>query len=374
MIITKKDDITKYYDLDTFINENNIIDLEYIYFDNNRKEKVDYFRIISKISVIDRLCSIFLIRCDIFKIPEELFYLTNLKSLNLSNNNITEISKSIKNFKKLNELYISKNNISELPEEIGHLSNLNILCLSNNKLKNIPNSIGKLKNLRYLYINDNLLNSIPSEITECTKLRYILYLPQSDHFYVAPHVRRFLNEYNSSNVKFKVYSDNENIHTSSIQESLKKSIMSLSNDVITKYMDVMDFIIDQNKEDVIKNCQNKTTFLNTFLRYEDILNFVIHRIDNSDHKEELIKRLNQEIYDSKNLCFVGKITRLVNTLCGFFDDIIIGISENEQIQNIILTCLRSENIDENFTQKMKERNYSDDIIKFYLQHIHDFLD
>lgn len=374
MIITKKDDITKYYDLDTFINENNMIDLDYIYFDNNKKEKVDYFRIISKISVIDRLCSIFLIRCDIFKIPEELFYLTNLKSLNLSNNNITEISKSIKNFKNLNELYISKNNISELPDEIGHLSNLNILCLSNNKLKNIPNSIGKLKNLRYLYINDNLLDSMPSEITECTKLRYILYLPQSDHFYVATHVRRFFNEYNSSNVKFKVYSDNENIHTSSIQESLKKSIMSLSNDVITKYMDVMDFIIDQNKEDVIKNCQNKTTFLNTFLRYEDILNFVIHRIDNSDHKEELIKRLNQEIYDSKNLCFVGKITRLVNTLCGFFDDIIIGISENEQIQNIILTCLRSENIDENFTKKMKERNYTDDVIKFYLQHIHDFLD
>lgn len=374
MIITKKDDITKYYDLDTFINDNNIIDLEYIYFDNNRKEKVDYFSIISKISVIDRLCSIFLIRCDIFKIPEELFYLTNLKSLNLSNNNITEISKNIKNFKNLNELYISKNNISELPDEIGHLSNLNILCLSNNKLKNIPNSIGKLKNLRYLYINDNLLDSMPSEITECTKLRYILYLPQSDHLYLATHVRRFLNEYNSSNVKFKVYSDNENIHTSSIQESLKKSIMSLSNDVISKYIDVMDFIIDYNKEDVIKNCQNKTTFLNTFLRYEDILNFVIHRIDNSDHKEELIKRLNQEIYDSKNLCFVGKITRLVNTLCGFFDDIIIGISENEQIQNIILTCLRSENIDENFTQKMKERNYSDDIIKFYLQHIHDFLD
>lgn len=374
MIITKKDDITKYYDLDTFINDNNMIDLEYIYFDNNKKEKVDYFSIISKISFIDRLCSIFLIRCDIFKIPEELFYLTNLKSLNLSNNNITEISKNIKNFKKLNELYISKNNISELPDEIGHLSNLNILCLSNNKLKNIPNSIGKLKNLRYLYINDNLLDSIPSEITECTKLRYILYLPQSDHLYLAPHVRRFLNEYNSSNVKFKVYSDNENIHTSSIQESLKKSIMSLSNDVITKYIEVMDFIIDYNKEDVIKNCQNKTTFLNTFLRYEDILNFVIHRIDNSDHKEELIKRLNQEIYDSKNLCFVGKITRLVNTLCGFFDDIIIGISENEQIQNIILTCLRSENIDENFTQKMKERNYSDDVIKFYLHHIHDFLD
>jgi len=373
MIITKKNDITNYYDLDKFIHDGDIEDIEYIYFDNNKKEKIDCYRLFSKICIIEKLCSIFLIHCNMNEIPMELYNLTNLKSLNLNNNNISKISPNIKNLTKLTEIYMSKNKISYLPEEICHLKNLSILCISHNNLKNIPKEIGSLKNLRYCYLNDNILTTLPSDIIECTKIRYILYLPQHESFYVSPHVRRFLNEYNSYNIKFKVYSDNENIHNTSIQDSLKKSLISISNDFIMENLNLLEFIEDYNKDDIIQYCKDKTTFLNTFMRYEDILKYVISRISRSQHKDELIKRLNQEIYDSKNLCFLGKITRLVNTLCGFFDDVIIGISENEQIQNIIMTCLNSENIYDNFTKKMKERNYSDTVIQFYLQHINEYV-
>ena len=35
-------------------------------------------------------------------------------------------------------------------------------------------------------------------------------------------------------------------------------------------------------------------------------------------------------------CFTGRLSRLINVLNGFYDDIIINIGTNEQIGNIII--------------------------------------
>jgi hypothetical protein len=62
-------------------------------------------------------------------------------------------------------------------------------------------------------------------------------------------------------------------------------------------------------------------------------------------------------------------------LSGFYEDIQIGISENEQIENIILTCLRDPDNDvkSSFILKMKERGYSNEIIEQYIPYIEDYI-
>ena len=51
---------------------------------------------------------------------------------------------------------------------------------------------------------------------------------------------------------------------------------------------------------------------------------------------EIKKILNIEMLDSECKCFTGRITRLVNCLNGLSDLVKINISDNQQIENIII--------------------------------------
>lgn len=58
-------------------------------------------------------------------------------------------------------------------------------------------------------------------------------------------------------------------------------------------------------------------------------------------KSDILQRFIQEIVDSENMCMTGKITRLVNSLVGFCDDIQIQPDDPEiifQVINDILTA------------------------------------
>ena len=70
------------------------------------------------------------------------------------------------------------------------------------------------------------------------------------------------------------------------------------------------------------------------------------------------------------------MSRLVNVLNGFFEDVEITISANEQISNVILVLRSKHNlgIDDDMTDEVKEkiraeleeRGYEDDIIEVWL--------
>jgi hypothetical protein len=72
-------------------------------------------------------------------------------------------------------------------------------------------------------------------------------------------------------------------------------------------------------------------------------------------------------------CFTGRITRLVSCLCGFEEDIIIKISDNEQIGNIISRMRQKYLDDEKFKEESKkqlqELGYSIEIINEWIEHI-----
>ena len=76
--------------------------------------------------------------------------------------------------------------------------------------------------------------------------------------------------------------------------------------------------------------------------------------------------MNQEMHDALCMCFTGCLSRLINCLNGFYDDVEITIASNEQISNVITMVKRRLVEAGTFTidawrnqviQELQERNY-----------------
>ena len=79
----------------------------------------------------------------------------------------------------------------------------------------------------------------------------------------------------------------------------------------------------------------------------------------------LVKILQEEMLDTICQCFTGRMTRLVNVLNGYYDDIEIKIGTNEQISNIIVTMKNKYEGEELITKirnELEEREYDEETI------------
>jgi hypothetical protein len=66
------------------------------------------------------------------------------------------------------------------------------------------------------------------------------------------------------------------------------------------------------------------------------LKYVIGRIHENSHRDEIKLILNSEMKDDECKCFTGRISRLINCLNRFDPEIVINISDSEQISQIII--------------------------------------
>lgn len=97
---------------------------------------------------------------------------------------------------------------------------------------------------------------------------------------------------------------------------------------------------------------------------------------NKETQQELYKRVAQELDEGECKCFGGRLTRIVNILNGFFDDVIIHVSSNDQISNVILKLREKHGllIDDDMTDEVKkeirreleERGYENEVIELWL--------
>ena len=94
-----------------------------------------------------------------------------------------------------------------------------------------------------------------------------------------------------------------------------------------------------------------------------------------ENKQDILPILSQEMSDALCMCFTGRITRLVNTLSGFVPEVIMHISDNEQISNLVLLTkdkINPYNSDEHkalFQKEMEERGYSQEIIVEWMSYL-----
>jgi hypothetical protein len=115
---------------------------------------------------------------------------------------------------------------------------------------------------------------------------------------------------------------------------------------------------------------DKNVHSDLFVSCYDVFVKIYGRIISSHNCDTLIGRLDDELGDGINVCFTGKLTRLVNVLSGFYDDIHINISNTERISAIILSTLNGAKMDYTLYKicfsKLKAIGMSDDEIKKWL--------
>ena len=88
----------------------------------------------------------------------------------------------------------------------------------------------------------------------------------------------------------------------------------------------------------------------------------------------MYQRLNEEMEEADCKCYTGRLSRLVNVLNGYYDDIKINISDSEQISNIILTIKNkyeeiNDEVKKEMIKELKERGYEDDVIQVWIDNV-----
>ncbi len=138
------------------------------------------------------------------------------------------------------------------------------------------------------------------------------------------------------------------------------------------------FLEDTIKSLLFEYMDDKSIHSVLNITFEELLLSVYDFIINSNHKEELFKILSKEMQDGMCKCFTGRISRLINTLNGFDENIKINISDNEQIGNIIILIRNkleqnNEYTEEKFKELVKkellERQYDEQTISGWIDNI-----
>ena len=107
----------------------------------------------------------------------------------------------------------------------------------------------------------------------------------------------------------------------------------------------------------ILNRYDKEQYIHSIhkVKLRDILERVYLIISDFDHEqqENLLNILREEITSGDKFCFTGKISRLVNVLCGYIPEVQVGISKQEQLNDNIIQ-LRKKYSDDELIQKTKD--------------------
>ena len=114
---------------------------------------------------------------------------------------------------------------------------------------------------------------------------------------------------------------------------------NLSNEIITNNL-------IKNKENILTYLEDKDYHSTLYCTFYEIFIKVYGRIIFNINKDDLFQRLNEEMSESDCMCYsperaytplrgyTGRLSRLVNVLNGYYDDIIINISDNESAGSI----------------------------------------
>ena len=382
--------------------------LKNISFDKNNIFDISPLKFLSKLQIID-------LSCNQIEDISPLNKLTNLRVLNIDNNNISDIS-SLNNLIKLRTLDINNNNISDISSlnnliklielnlsynqisnisSLENLTQLELLLINNNNISNIShlqnltnllqlnfshnniNNIFELRNLNNLErldIYNNQITLLPEFLTTFHDLRIFYFNGNPiENNRVANHFNnpRIVNNQN-------IYNDTQNVHNSEIQNSMNNSIKYILSIAPTLTINQMKHNLRDNNsiteksKILINNYFNNNDIHSIFnITFIELFLYVYCIILKNKDKDEIFKILNNEILESEEKCFTGRIGRLVNCLNGFDENIKINISISEQISNIISQILKSNksNPKEEIIKELKDRGFSDEEINEWIIHL-----
>ena len=198
---------------------------------------------------------------------------------------------------------------------------------------------------------------------------------------------RFINRLEQYNTKdLNVYNDNQNIHNSSIQLSVKDSINNLTTRKdISQYN--KDLLIKRILDDDILNCKEQLIdYINDdnihsllLLTFGEVLWYLLETVEKDfdlEVQKEIKNILNTDMSDALCKCFTGRISRVINWLSGFSDLVNIQIKDESQIGNVIVLIkeklLGNYSVEEHkrlVRIELLDRGYEKEVIEEWVSYI-----
>ena len=333
-----------------------------------------------EIGNLSRLTTLYLQNNKLTHLPVEIGQLTQLTELYLRNNQLTQLPVEIGQLTQLTKLYLSNNKLTQLPVEIGHITQLTTLNLSYNNITQLPLEIGHLSQLTTLYLQNNELTHLPVEIGHLIQLTSLYLSDNPVENLLNPIIQRVIQRIENRPNGNTIYSDTQNVHSSSIQQSIRDSINNLMNAFIVDYpLTYLDWsVLNQKTKEIITeylDCIDIHSMLN--ITFKELFIAVVIEMESlsMDLQIEIKKRMNEEMQDSECKCFTGRISRLVNCLSGYSNKVRIQISENEEINNIISVIMSKrelktiEMLKKEVNLALTERGYADEKIAEWLEYV-----
>lgn len=314
---------------------------------------------------------------------EDFTNIDKIKYFNCSHNNICNMPELPNT---LEEFYINDNNIDRLPKSIIHCTNLKKLNYENNR--NIKVSENVLDFVQEIF--ERIREEEERARQEQERLRQEQQILIQENWNTINNNFYNNNNFNNNNhktVKKTVNEDSQNVHDVKIRDEVANAIKILIKDKckITEEEALEDFgkVIgyeDENKDDNdllytyydcfgrYKNKKNKKKlnkvrpksekwknnisdnpeedykFIETLcsrksicskskVTFGKLFRYFWNRVRNSDDRDEILKIfIKSNLPEMRIVCFVGRISRVINCLNGFFEDISVGISIEQQIQ------------------------------------------
>lgn len=154
---------------------------------------------------------------------------------------------------------------------------------------------------------------------------------QVQHALMDQYRRLERRAYNGMKHKRNVYDDTQNVHNHTINQSVIDSaqqIMANENQSANVSVDVERELqryypdYEANKKTIQKSLNRIRTDPSKFKNnttISDVFDKVVGIISRSRHKEEMWKRMGQEMMEMNQLCATGHLSRIVNVLQGFED-------------------------------------------------------
>jgi Leucine-rich repeat (LRR) protein len=297
--------------------------------------------------------------------------LSALQYLNLSNNRIINI-KGLEQLSNLQSLDLFANKITSI-EGMNSLIALQQLNLSANQITRIE-GMNNLTALQKLYLHNNPIKEVPMTIMLLESLSYLFVDTKCD-----PIIRRFMIK-NQIKTYRTVYDDPQNVHDSQINRSITHSLYSLmeqksdiSEEKVIGEILVDPILTEQVKEQIVEYVRITDVHSSLCVTFSEALSAVWQIIRTHKNCDEIKRILNQEIDDSYCRCFTGRLSRLINCLNGYDKRVVVKISDQQEIANLIISIRqKTDKLSEQqqmVRQEMTERGYDQQTVNKWIGYL-----
>jgi len=163
--------------------------------------------------------------------------------------------------------------------------------------------------------------------------------------------RLLLKDIGQKKGTFSIFSNSQNVHNKSIEKkaldiinilpskigpyTFSEELLTSKINLIKKYFLSICGYSERDQQNFYEGLDriviDKALYGNKSITIGELFCQLMTFIDDSEYKEELYRRMVEEVLESSNKCSSGFAERLVNVLSGFYDDMSLTISYEDEI-------------------------------------------